>query len=112
MTTAEPLIEKLCRAIGVQPSPYAFNSTESYVAVERYLSRYSASTAENYIWRLCRYLKPHNLAIFDRYERLLLYYKEKYVKSWVSVVDPLPHPEAERIKVDDPLAFSKRLLGL
>lgn len=53
----------------------------------------------------------------DRWHKILGHSKETVKtfydqKMLAPKVDVVPHPEAERIKVDDPLAFSKRLLGL
>lgn len=69
---------KLCKDLNLPIDPKEFETSECYTVVEEYLSTYAASTAEDYIWRLCRYLKPHNLTIYDRYDWLLEMYKKKY----------------------------------
>lgn len=74
----DPLVQKLCRDLGIPMLAKSFDSYECYMMVEEYLTNYRLSTAENYIWRLCRYLEPYNLKIYDRYILLLQQYKKQY----------------------------------
>jgi hypothetical protein len=74
----DPKVLKLCSDLNLSTKPKAFESPRYYSSIEGYLTKYSASTAEDYIWRLCRHLEPHNLVMYDRYNLLLEMYKKKY----------------------------------
>ena len=75
---AEPKIIRLCGFLSLDVSPVSFNNNTAYRNVQNLLANYAPSTAEDYIWRLCRFLKPHNLSNFYKYDELLTYYKTKY----------------------------------
>lgn len=77
----DPAVIKMCKDTNISTEPESFDNNTTYYVVVEYLLKYSASTAENYIWRLCRHLRPHNLAIYERYEWLLQMYKKKYNKN-------------------------------
>lgn len=76
----DPKVIKMCRDLNISSEPELFDNNECYSLVEVYLLKYAASTAEDYIWRLCRHMRPHNLRLYDRYDLLLQRYKKKYNK--------------------------------
>jgi len=79
----DPKILTLCQKLDMCTDPTAFTKQNCYNNVQTLLSKYAPSTAEDYIWRLHRYLSkipnfPVN--ILKKYKALLTHYKTMYPK--------------------------------
>jgi len=77
----DPKVVRFCQMLNVPASADSFRDPARYRDVESLLKEYSASTSEDYIWRLCRFLSASPGfpdAQLQRYKKLLTYYKELY----------------------------------
>jgi hypothetical protein len=80
----DPKVVKFCQMLNVPASADSFRDSESYNAVETLLKGYADSTAEDYIWRLCRFLSTApTVPTFperqlQKYKKLLALYKNRY----------------------------------
>lgn len=80
----DPKLIKIAQELGIPIEPYGYThfvKPEIYSKFEKWLTKYSASTAEDYAWRLHRALKgvkgfPRRMLF--KYEKLVKYYKKKY----------------------------------
>lgn len=77
----DPKVIFICGKLGFLPSTDSFLSDGSYDSVVTFLNGYAVSTAEDYIWRLHRFLSKSGgfpKVKLDRYYDLLVHYKALY----------------------------------
>jgi len=77
----DPKVVRFCQMLDVPATADSFRDRGAYNAVESLLKQYSASTSEDYIWRLCRYLSSvpeFPSSQLERYKKLLAHYKSIY----------------------------------
>ena len=77
----DPKILALCQKLDMSADPTGFAKQSCYNNVQILLSKYAPSTAEDYIWRLHRYLS--NIpgfppSMLEKYKALLTHYKTLY----------------------------------
>lgn len=80
----DPKILTLCQKLDISPNPSIFAKQSCYDNVATLLAKYAPATAEDYIWRLHRYLSnipnfPPNM--LDKYKTLLTHYKTLYPQN-------------------------------
>lgn len=71
-------VVRLSKMIGVEPKAKSYDNISIYNKVSDMLFQYAPSTAEDYIWRLVRFLDSGDIKLIDKYIELLDYYKGIY----------------------------------